>query len=233
MQGRAFRSVIARLLFRCARSGLLDAAVRFGFAHASGLLPVRRICETRDVIAFRHPRPSWSRHVLFVPKVPIRSLRAARPEQVPIVRRLIQVALDVASQEHYDRDGFTLLVNGGAHQDIGQLHVHLASWPPEAQYDCPSSLDGPVLFETDTVVAYGHPCPRRATQIVILPVDHGTDRPDSDLDDAFVDATITTTQHLVDRLDLEPGGYTLLISAPRGRARPRPCFHLVAGAERV
>jgi len=223
--------VIGKLLFRFARTGLLDAIVRFGFAHASGLLPVRRVCETRQVIAFRHPRPSWPRHILFVPKESIASLQAVRRNQVPLVRQLIQLALNIASRERLDQDGFALLVNGGAYQDVGQLHFHLASRLRESQYACPDPpLEAPIM-ETDSLAAYRHPRPQRATHIVMLPAGSASDKAYPGFDDTFVDAAIVVTQRLVARLDLELGGYTLLISAPPGQASWGPCFHLVAGAE--
>lgn len=225
--------MIAKLLFQCARTGVLDAAVRLGFAHLSWLLPVRRVCDTRDVIAFQHPRPAWPRHILFVPKIPIRSLRTVRPEQVAPLRRLIQLALDFASREGFDRDGFALLVNGGAYQDIGQLHFHLAGGLRDAQYTCPDSSEGTSLIETDTLLAYWHPHPRRSIHIVMRPAGTASAEAGStpSFDHAFVKAAITATQQLVVRLGLEKDGYTLLVSAPRDRASLRSCFHLVAGAE--
>lgn len=224
--------MIGKLLFRFARTGLLDAIVRFGFAHASGLLPVRRICQTREVIAFRHPRPAWPRHVLFVPKVPIPSLQAIRSDQVPLVRRVIRLALHVASRLGYKRAGFVLLVNGGAYQDVGQLHVHLATWPREAQYeypDPPPPLSVPLLG-TDVLTAYRHPRPGRVTHIVMLPPCSASAEASPGFNDAFVDAAIVATQRLVASLNLQPDGYTLIICVPSDPARLRPCFHLVAGA---
>ena len=129
--------MIGKVLFRIARNRLFDAVVRFGFAHLSALLPVRRVVETRDVLAFRHPRPSWPRHILFVPKASIPSLVAVRREQVALVRELFRLALKAASRQRLEVDGFAVLVNGGAYQDVGQLHVHLVSPAPELWYSCP------------------------------------------------------------------------------------------------
>jgi hypothetical protein len=84
--------MISQVLFRLARNRLLDAVVRFGFAHLSGLLPVDRVVETPRVIGFRHPRPSWPQHVLFVPKARIPSLVAAGREHVAVVRELFGLA---------------------------------------------------------------------------------------------------------------------------------------------
>src|SRR4051794_6155252 len=117
--------MLPRVLFRLARHSLLDPAVRFGFAHLSALLPVGRVRETEQVIAFHHPSPSWPYHVLFVPKVSIASFLDIRPEQVPLVGQLIQLAVATASQARVEAGSFALMVNGGAYQDAGQLHFHL------------------------------------------------------------------------------------------------------------
>jgi hypothetical protein len=168
-----------------------------------------------------------------VPKEPIASLPAVRPRQVPLVRRLIRLALDVASRERYEQDGFVLLVNGGAYQDVGQLHLHLACWPREAQYECPERPRASPLVEIGELAAYGHPRPRRSTHIVMLPIGATSATAAPGIGDAFTEAAIVATQRLVQRLNLEAGGYTLMIFGPPNEAQVRPCFHLVAGAETI
>jgi histidine triad (HIT) family protein len=224
--------MVSKLLFRLARHRLLDPAVRFGFAHLSALLPVRRVCETGRIIAFHHPRPAWEQHILFVPKVAVPTLPDVRPGQVPLVRRLIQLALRIASRERFDRDGFALMVNGGAYQDVGQLHFHLASPARELWYECPDAAPEEALLDTEALTAFPHPRPRRTTHVVMLPKGgRAAARAVGGFDHAFIDAAITATQGLVGTLDLLAGGYTLLISARPGPSPAGPCFHLVAGSE--
>src|SRR5688572_29948546 len=190
--------MISKVLFRLARNRLFDAVVRFGFAHLSALLPVRRVVETRRVIGFRHPRPSWPRHILFVPKASIPTLLDVRREQVALVGELFRLALQTASRERLGHDGFAVMVNGGAYQDVGQLHVHLASPASELWYSCPDEAPKDVLLETDALVACHHPRPRRATHVAIVPGRGGGDQVAAQgFDDAFVEAGIVATQELV------------------------------------
>jgi histidine triad (HIT) family protein len=213
--------MIARLLFGLARSRLFSAGVRFGFAHLSAWLPVRRVGETGQVLAFHHPRPSWQPHILFVPKVGIASLLDVRPEQVPLVRGVIQFALTTAAAKGLAEQGFTVLVNGGAYQDVGQLHVHLAGEPCPVWYVCPEQTPAGVLLETERLVAFHHPRPQRTLHVVL--------RPRQGLDAAFIEAAITTTQSLVKRLGLLADGYSLIVNQRPGEAMPGPCLHLVSG----
>jgi histidine triad (HIT) family protein len=220
--------MIARLLFGLARSRLFSAGVRFGFAHLSAWLPVRRVGETEQVLAFHHPRPSWQPHILFVPKVGIAALLDVRPEQVPLVRGVIQFALTTAAARGLAEHGFTVLVNGGAYQDVGQLHVHLAGEPCPVWYVCPEQTRVGVLLETERLVAFHHPRPQRTTHVVLRP-SQMTGSPAPSFDAAFIEAAITATQSLVRTLDLSADGYTLIVSPRPGEATPGPCFHLVSG----
>jgi len=217
-------------LFGLSRSRPLGAAVRFGFAHASGCLPVRRVGETDQVLAFYHPRPSWQPHILFVPKVGIASLLDVRPEQVPLVRGLVQLALVLAFEKHLDQQGFTLLVNGGAYQDVGQLHFHLAGQPCPVWYVYPENVPDGVLFETESLTAFYHPHPQRTTHVVLRPrISQSMLLPTQAFAAAFVDDAITATQTLVRMLDLLADGYSLVTNVRPGEAEPSPCFHLVSG----
>ena len=219
--------MIGRVLFRLARSRPMGVVVRFGFAHLSGLLPVHRIGESAQIVAFYHPRPAWQPHVLFVPKVGIPSLLDVRPEQVPLVRALIQRALKRGASEGFPEEGFAVLVNGGAYQDVGQLHFHLAGWSGETWYACPDEVpsDTPpdLLLETERLVAFHHPRPQRAVHVVLRSRSGHVDSP-------FVDDAILATQTLVRRLDLLPTGYTLLANVRPGDEDQVECFHLVSGS---
>jgi diadenosine tetraphosphate (Ap4A) HIT family hydrolase len=231
--------MISKLLFRLARTSLLGAAVRFGFAHLSALLPVRRVRETRHIIAFDHPRPSWQQHILFVPKLAIPSLLHVGAAQVPLVRQIFLLALDTAARMGLDAHGFVVMVNGGAYQDVGQLHLHLASPADELRCGCSLPASDDVLagstshqiqVHSNIVIADRRPCPRRPTHIVLKPKSDDAIRlPLGAWDTAFVDASILATQELARRLQLEPGGYTLLIDGRPGAPSREPRFHLVGG----
>src|SRR5215217_6175534 len=151
--------MLSGLMFRLARRSLLAPVVRFGFTHLSGLLPVRRVYETEQIIAFHHPSPSWPFHVLFVPKVGIASFLDIRPEHVPLVEDLIQLAMATASQSGVDAGSFALMVNGGAYQDVGQLHFHLVGPPRHIEYGCPEEPVLDRVIERDSLIAFHHPRP--------------------------------------------------------------------------
>ena len=124
------------------------------------------------------------------------------------------------------------MVNGGGYQDVGQLHFHLASPSREMWYECSDAAPEDALLDTEALIAFHHPRPRRTTHVVMLPKRScSATQAVGGFDDAFIDAAITATQCLVSTLNLPAIGYTLLINAHPGPAPAGPCFHLVAGGE--
>ena len=49
------------------------------FAKMSFIIPVERLRETKTLIAFHHPKPSYSFHVLIVPKKAVKTLADLDP----------------------------------------------------------------------------------------------------------------------------------------------------------
>ncbi len=90
-------------------------------------LPVERLYETEWVMAFHHPRPSYPIHILIVPKRRVRSLLALTEAEMPIVKDVIFAAQHLVETLGLDAGGFRLVVNGGAYQDVMQMHWHLIS----------------------------------------------------------------------------------------------------------
>jgi histidine triad (HIT) family protein len=127
----AVTSRLAAALFRASRELPVGPIVRLGFAHFSWLLPVRRVAETSGALAFHHPRPVRSPHVLVIAKRPIASLMRLRESDAGWLRELLELA-DRAAMVVKLRDGYSLEVNGGAFQDVAQMHFHLWSLPGDA-----------------------------------------------------------------------------------------------------
>ena len=91
------------------------------------LIPVDRLYETERVVAFYHPKPGHQTHILIVPKHKIRSLLALTETDISIVQDVIFTAQHLVKELELEEGGFRLVVNGGAYQDVMQVHWHLIS----------------------------------------------------------------------------------------------------------
>ena len=192
-----------RGLFWLARRPIAQAAVRHAFAHLAWAIPVRRVYETATVLAFHHPRPSWPTHVLVVPKRAVPSLLAL--DDLGLVDEVVAAARTAAVRLGLAEAPLTLLVNGGAWQDVGQLHFHLITgdddlWLPSVGGLRPGELSP-------------HPEPRRATHLVVA---------------GPIRAGVAAARERA--RSIAPAGFALALCG-RGLGE-LDCVHLIAGAPR-
>lgn len=115
------------VLFKLARSSLVGGFVGWLFAHMSFVIPVNRLHETKTLVAFHHPKPSYPVHILLVPKRQLPNLMAVGGGETDFFTDLYRVVQELVAELNLEEPGYTLLVNGGAYQDVPQLHFHLIS----------------------------------------------------------------------------------------------------------
>jgi histidine triad (HIT) family protein len=95
------------------------------FAHMSFAIPVKRLRETDTLMAFHHPKPSYSFHVLLVPKKSVASLKDFDSTDTIFLADLYSTVQHLVSE--FQLPAYRLIVNGGEFQDFPQLHFHLIS----------------------------------------------------------------------------------------------------------
>jgi histidine triad (HIT) family protein len=91
------------------------------------LLPVARVCETQNLVAFHHPRPSHRLHILLLPRRAIRSLDEIGPEDAGFVMDLFATVRHLVVEFGLEAYGYRLVANGGNYQEVPHLHFHLIS----------------------------------------------------------------------------------------------------------
>ena len=90
-------------------------------------IPVQRLRETETLLAFRHPQPSHSVHILLVPKRPFSSLLDVPPDATDFLCDLLETVQSLVREFDLERGGYRLIVNGGVYQEVPHLHYHLVS----------------------------------------------------------------------------------------------------------
>ena len=86
-------------------------------------IPVKRLRETETLMAFHHPRPSYSFHVLLVPKKAVVSLKELDSTDLAFLTDLYSTVQTLVNE--FQLPAYRLIVNGGEYQDFPQLHFHL------------------------------------------------------------------------------------------------------------
>ncbi len=113
------------ILFTLARSRLAGWIVSWIFTHMSFVIPVDRLHETDKLIAFHHPKPSHPLHILLVPKRKLPNLMAVQPADSDFFTDLYCTVQKLIADFNLEKPGYSLIVNGGAYQDVPHLHFHL------------------------------------------------------------------------------------------------------------
>ncbi len=88
-------------------------------------IPVKRLRETKTLLAFQHPQPSYPFHVLLVPKKAVVSLKELDPADTVFLSDLFSTVQSLIHE--FRLPAYRLIVNGGEFQDFPQLHFHLIS----------------------------------------------------------------------------------------------------------
>jgi len=88
-------------------------------------IPVKRLRETSNLIAFHHPSPSYQVHILLVPKRQVQTLADLDPGDNAFLTDLYSTVQSLVKE--LDLSAYRLIVNGGEYQDFPHLHFHLIS----------------------------------------------------------------------------------------------------------
>jgi histidine triad (HIT) family protein len=120
---------------------ILQGAVSMGDTLFSKIIrreiPADIVYEDDEVLAFRDINPQAPLHVLFIPKVSMRTLDDATPADAELLGKLLLAAAAYARREGVAENGYRTVINcneaGG--QTVYHLHVHLLAgralrWPP-------------------------------------------------------------------------------------------------------
>lgn len=98
------------------------------FEHMNFAIPVKRLRETKTLMAFHHPKPSYAFHILLVPKKSVESLSKLDSADSAFLTDLYATVQSLVDEFHLP--AYRLIVNGGEYQDFPQLHFHLISPSP-------------------------------------------------------------------------------------------------------
>lgn len=95
------------------------------------------VLENEHCVAFRDINPQAPVHVLVIPRRPIPSVSAAKPEDAALLGQVLLTAAEVARMLGIADSGYRLVFNNGeqAGQTVFHLHCHVLGgrdmrWPP-------------------------------------------------------------------------------------------------------
>ncbi len=118
---------LRRRLFHLARTRVGALTIGWCWVMMHNWLPVHRLYESDLVLAFYHPQPSYPVHILIVPKSAIGSVLDMTAAHGLLLQAVIVATQQLVKALDLEARGFRLVINGGAYQDVKQVHWHLIS----------------------------------------------------------------------------------------------------------
>lgn len=103
-----------------------EKLINLGFSKFSKSLPLKKLIDTKHVIAFHHPRPTHEIHILIVPKKKIGNITTADDSETYIIE-VLKAVQKLVRDLNLEKPGYSLITNGGPRQKVKQLHFHLIS----------------------------------------------------------------------------------------------------------
>ena len=111
--------IMRRLLFKLARSSLMGWIIGWVFGHMSWAIPVKRLHETKTLMAFYHPKPSYPIHILIVPKKSYTSMAVLSADDTDFMVDLFATVQTLVNS--LDLSAYRLICNGGDYQTVPNL----------------------------------------------------------------------------------------------------------------
>ena len=93
----------------------------------NGLVEVKKIHETENVLAYHHTRPFWETHIVVIPKRHISSLLTLTEDDNAILIELFDMIRKVSATVVEQKGAARVLTNLGNYQDSKHLHFHVYS----------------------------------------------------------------------------------------------------------
>ena len=94
-------------------------------AHMSFVIPADLLYETDQLVAFEHPSPAYTTHILIVPRKRLRSVLDLDPSDTSMLEDLIRCVQSLVSNLELGSGGYRLVLNGGEAQEVDHMHFHL------------------------------------------------------------------------------------------------------------
>jgi len=86
---------------------------------------VKKVKETNKVLAFYHTKPSWTTHIVVIPKEHIATLLDVKDPT--LITEMFDTLRQIIKEKRLDQTNYKIITNGGNFQDSKHLHFHLVS----------------------------------------------------------------------------------------------------------
>lgn len=217
--------MLKKLLFKLAKGPFMGKIVGAAFQYCSWAIPVKKVYNSREIIAFYHPRPSYENHLIISPKRAIKDLQQMASELFSkYYVKLWEAAKEICAMHPEYNDSFVMVANGGKRQEVGQVHFHMFTKHEVVREYFAEEQEERVFYSDKDIRVLEHPDPNWEIHFVITP---GSS---SQMEDRHFRSVL----HSIDLLDVEfnivQKGYSFVYQYDKKKSDLEwPVFHVVSG----
>lgn len=223
--------MVKELLFKIAKSPFMGGVVGMAFRFCSPVIPVKKVFQSREIIAFYHPKPSYRNHLIITPKRAIKSLRElSREKFFGYFPAILSAAYEISGKDPKFGDNFTLIANGGPRQEVGQVHLHMFTNHKSVNDYHDDGQQGEVIYRDEYIRVMKHPESNWEIHYLLLPGLLEGMSGDKDFKNRYFQGVLRSIELLDEKSGIVKRGYSLVHQYEREATKAGlPIFHIIAG----
>ena len=209
----------------------MGKVVGMAFQLCGRIIPVKKVYCSKEVLAFRHPQPSYENHIILSPRKPIRNLQQlADARFCRYFMDIWEAAQQIRATHFAGNDSFVLIANGGKKQEVQQVHFHLFTNQPMIQADAAQALSGRVLASDGILRVVELPSADRYFHFALMR-NPAHAEPDQT---AYFKSILQSIDWLDAAFSIVEKGYSLVFQHSDEKCdRKYPVFHVLSGKRRL
>ena len=223
--------MLKRVLFKIAKGSFMGKIVGNAFRYCSPVIPVKKVYNSKEIIAFCHPQPSYKNHIIISPKRAVKNLQQMELDIFSKYFVMIwEAAKDICMMHPEYNDSFVIVANGGKRQEVQQVHFHMfTNHEIVNEYSAQEQAES-VFYSDRDICVLEHPNPNWEVHFVIKPVSSSQMAGSEEYKYTYFRSVL----HSIDLLNVEfnivQRGYSLVYQYNKEKSdKECPIFHIVSG----
>lgn len=223
--------MLKKMLFKIAKGPFMGKLVGNAFQYCSWAIPVKKVYNSREIIAFCHPQPSYENHIIISPKRAVRNLQQMALDRFSrYFVRVWEAAKDIYTAHPEYHDAFVLVANGGKRQEVRQVHFHMFTNHEIVNEYFAQEQKESFFYSDRDVCVLEHPDSNWEIHFVIRPVSSSQMVENEECESAYFRGVLHSIDLLNAKCNILRKGYSLVYQFYKQRSdMDRPVFHIVSG----
>ncbi|MBQ8556400.1 MAG: HIT domain-containing protein [Clostridia bacterium] len=223
--------MLRKLLFNMAKSPFMGKIVGNAFQYCSRIIPVKRVYDSKKIVAFHHPQPLYKNHLIISPKKAVRNLQQMASDGLSrYFVKIWETAKDICAMHPEFNDSFVMVANGGKRQEVQQVHFHMFTDHAFVNEYAAQEQFESVFYRDANICVLAHPTPNWEFHCVMKPVSPSQMAENEEYQNMYFRSLLHNIDALNAEFKIVQRGYSLVYQYSKQISDQKcPVFHIVSG----